>query len=77
VIFYHDEAQKAAAEKSMAKAQADWPSRIVTEISPLTRFHPAEEYHQDYYRNNSNQGYCRIVIKPKVDKVEKKLKAVK
>jgi peptide-methionine (S)-S-oxide reductase len=75
VIFYHSEAQKAAAEKSKAAAQKDFSQPIVTEISPLPKFYKAEGYHQDYYRNNPSQGYCRMVIKPKVDKFEKKLKA--
>jgi len=75
VIFYHSEAQKAAAEKSKAAAQKDFIQPIVTEISPLPKFYKAEGYHQDYYRNNPSQGYCRMVIKPKVDKFEKKLKA--
>jgi len=75
VIFYHSEAQKAAAEKSKAAAQKDFVQPIVTEISPLPKFYKAEGYHQDYYRNNPSQGYCRMVIKPKVDKFEKKLKA--
>jgi peptide-methionine (S)-S-oxide reductase len=75
VIFYHSEAQKAAAEKSKAAAQKQFAHPIVTEISPLTKFYAAEGYHQDYYRNNPNQGYCRVVIRPKVEKFEKKLKA--
>jgi peptide-methionine (S)-S-oxide reductase len=75
VIFYHSEAQKAAAEKSKAAAQKQFAHAIVTEISPLTKFYAAEGYHQDYYRNNPNQGYCRVVIRPKVEKFEKKLKA--
>jgi peptide-methionine (S)-S-oxide reductase len=73
-IFYHSEAQKAAAEKSKAEAQKNFLKPIVTEIVPFTKFYKAEGYHQDYYRNNSNQPYCRIVIKPKVEKFEKKLK---
>jgi peptide-methionine (S)-S-oxide reductase len=77
VIFYHSEAQKAAAEKSKAAEQANWPKPIVTEIVPLTKFHTGEEYHQDYYRNNPNQGYCRMVIRPKVEKFEKKLNTEK
>jgi peptide-methionine (S)-S-oxide reductase len=75
VIFYHSETQKAAAEKSKAAAQKDFIQPIVTEIRPLTKFYKAEGYHQDFYRNNPNQGYCRAVIQPKVDKFEKKLKA--
>jgi peptide methionine sulfoxide reductase MsrA len=46
----------------------------VTQIVPLTKYYKAEDYHQDYYRNNSNQGYCRAIIRPKVEKFEKKLK---
>ncbi len=72
-IFYHSEAQRASAEKSKAAAQKNFPSPIVTEITPLTKFYKAEGYHQDYYRNNQNQPYCRMVIKPKVDKFQKKL----
>jgi peptide-methionine (S)-S-oxide reductase len=74
IVLYSDEAQKAAAEKSKAKAQNKFKSPIVTEIVPLTHFYPAEDYHQDYYNQNSNQPYCRAVIRPKVDKIEKKLK---
>ena len=77
VIFYHNEAQKLAAEKSKTAEQSNWPKPIVTEIVPLTKFHSGEDYHQDYYRNNPNQGYCRMVIRPKVEKFEKKLNAEK
>lgn len=72
IILYSDEAQKAAALKSKAAAQKRFGKPIVTEIVPLTKFYPAEGYHQDYYLNNSNQPYCRIVIRPKVEKFEKK-----
>jgi len=75
IILYHNEAQKLAAEKSKAAAQARFRNPIVTEIVPLTKFHPAEGYHQDYYRNRPNEGYCRLVIRPKVEKLEKRLKA--
>jgi len=77
VIFYHNETQKLAAEKSRAAEQTNWPKPIVTEIVPLTKFYSGEEYHQDYYRNNPNQGYCSMVIRPKVEKFEKKLKTEK
>jgi peptide-methionine (S)-S-oxide reductase len=75
IILYSSEAQKAAAEKSKAEAQKHFRQPIVTEIVPLKRFYPAEDYHQDYYRANPNQPYCRAVIRPKVEKFEKKLKA--
>ena len=73
IILYADDTQKAVAEKSKAAAQKHFESPIVTEIVPLKKFYPAEDYHQDYYRSNSNQPYCRLVIRPKVEKFEKKL----
>lgn len=77
IILYTSEVQKAAAEKSKAAAQKNFSSPIVTEIVPLTKFYEAEGYHQEYFQNNPNQGYCRVVIKPKVEKFEKKLKSSK
>jgi peptide-methionine (S)-S-oxide reductase len=74
IILYSSEAQKAAAEKSKAEAQIHFNRPIVTEIVALTKFWPGEAYHQDYYRSNPNQPYCRAVIRPKVEKFEKKLK---
>lgn len=74
-IFYHNEEQKLKAEKSKKEvAPTLWSNPIVTEIVPATDFYPAEEYHQDYYANNPNAGYCRIVINPKIDKVRSKFK---
>jgi len=72
VILYHDTAQKLAAEKSKAAAQANFKHPIVTEIAPFTKFYPAENHHQEYYDNNSNAPYCRLVIAPKLEKLEKK-----
>ena len=72
-IMYGNEAQKAAAEKSKAAAQQTLSAPIVTEIVPLPTFYVAEEYHQDYYRNNPNAGYCQFVIKPKVKKLKQAL----
>ncbi|MEI6780657.1 MAG: peptide-methionine (S)-S-oxide reductase MsrA [Verrucomicrobiota bacterium] len=77
IILYSSEAQKAAAEKSKAEAQKRLAKPIVTEIVPLKNFYAAEGYHQDYYRDNPNQPYCRMVIRPKVEKFEKKLKTAK
>ena len=74
IILYRNEAERAAAEKSKAEAQNNFKSPIVTQIVPLNQFYKAEGYHQDYYRNNSEQPYCRLVIRPKVEKFEKKLK---
>jgi peptide-methionine (S)-S-oxide reductase len=72
-IFYHSEAQKAAAEKSKATAQWRFPATIVTEITPLTGFYKAEDYHQDYFRNHPNAPYCAVVINPKLEKLKPKL----
>jgi peptide-methionine (S)-S-oxide reductase len=72
IILYQDEAQKAAAEASKAKASDTFEDPIVTEIVPLKKFYPAEGYHQDYYANNQNQPYCRYVIAPKLKKLEKR-----
>ena len=73
VIFYHNEDQKNTAEKVKDELDAKgvWKHPIVTEITAFTKFYRAEDYHQDYYRNNPNQQYCRVVIKPKIDKFEK------
>jgi peptide-methionine (S)-S-oxide reductase len=68
VIFYHDEAQKRIAEASKEEAQKRFRDPIVTEIAPLTKFWPAEAYHQDYFRKNPHQGYCQAVVAPKVEK---------
>jgi len=76
VIFYHNEEQKQLAEKYKAELDKSgaWDNPIVTEISPLTNYFPAENYHQDYYNNNSNQGYCAFVIAPKLEKFKKVFK---
>lgn len=73
VIYYHDEAQKATAEQVIAdiNGQGIWPNPIVTEVSPAPPFYEAEQYHQDYFLNNPNQGYCQFVIVPKVAKFRK------
>lgn len=69
VIFYHDESQKRDAENGKKAAASKFRSPIVTEIAPLTKFYPAEAYHQDYFRNNPNAPYCAVVIKPKLKKL--------
>jgi peptide-methionine (S)-S-oxide reductase len=70
VIFYADEHQKELAERAIAEVNASgvWENRVVTEVVPFTEFFPAEDYHQDYYANNTAQGYCRVVINPKLKK---------
>jgi peptide-methionine (S)-S-oxide reductase len=72
IIFYHDEQQKLIAEKAKFAAQSDFIRPIVTEIVPLTKFYPAEDYHQGYYDANSRQPYCQAVISPKLQKLENK-----
>ena len=72
VIFYNDEKQKLVAEKSKKEAAKKFSDPLVTEIKPLTHFYEAENYHQDYYNNNQNAPYCRLVIKPKLDKLKLK-----
>ena len=76
VIFYNDEDQKKKAEnyKLELNKAGIWRDPIVTEISPLKKFYPAEKYHQDYYEQNPNQGYCSFVITPKIEKFEKVFK---
>ena len=68
VIYYYDENQKKKAEESIAGAQERFSDPIVTELSPAPTFYPAEGYHQNYYDLNTNQGYCQVVIAPKVRK---------
>lgn len=72
-IFYHSPEQKTAAElvKKEIEAAKVWDDPIVTEISPFSRFYKAEEYHQNYYNQNSSQPYCMMVINPKLSKFRK------
>ncbi len=72
-IFYHSAAQQATAEEVIAALEAEhvWAGKIVTQVVGYEMFYPAEDYHRDYYRRNPNQGYCRIVIAPKVSKLRK------
>lgn len=73
-IFYHDEGQKEAAEKIISELEEDevYGKPIVTEVSSLDTFYPAEDYHQDYYANNPTQPYCMVVVAPKLAKFRKK-----
>jgi len=69
-IFYHNEQQRAIAEKVIEELNKVklWDKPVVTQIVPLVTFHPAEEYHQDYFSRNPGQAYCQLVISPKVSK---------
>ncbi|NNF85671.1 MAG: peptide-methionine (S)-S-oxide reductase MsrA [Winogradskyella sp.] len=71
VIFYHDDAQKKIAEDVLKAMATYYEDPIVTELSPLEVFYKAEDYHQDYYKNNKEQGYCNFVITPKLVKLRK------
>jgi len=74
VIFYHDQSQKETAEQVIREINAAsiWDSPIVTQVAPLEKFYPAEEYHQEYYQKNPYQGYCQVVVAPKVAKFRQK-----
>jgi peptide-methionine (S)-S-oxide reductase len=76
VIFYNSEEQKQKAEhyKKELQASGAWDKPIVTAIEPLKNFYAAENYHQNYYNENSDQMYCRYVIRPKLEKFEKVFK---
>jgi peptide-methionine (S)-S-oxide reductase len=71
VIFYHNEKQKEIAKTVINEMAPYYEDPIVTELSPLEKFYPAEESHQDYYKNNQSQGYCTAVISPKLVKLRK------
>jgi peptide-methionine (S)-S-oxide reductase len=72
-IFYHSDEQKRIAEETMQRLEAEgiWANPIVTKLSEIGTFYEAEGYHQNYYKDNPNQGYCRVVIAPKVTKFRK------
>ena len=75
IILTSDDAQKTAAEESKARAQAKFKSPIVTEIVPLVKFYPAEDYHQDFYRENPMHPYNLAVTRPKLKKFEAALES--
>jgi peptide-methionine (S)-S-oxide reductase len=69
-VFYHDEAQREVAEEIVAELERDgvFEDPIVTEVAALQAYYPGEDYHQDYYRQNPGQGYCQVVVAPKLAK---------
>lgn len=73
-MFYADGRQKVAFESAVDRARAHWDNPIVTEITPLETFYQAEDYHQDYFNKNPGNGYCSIVISPKIIKARKAYK---
>ena len=72
-IFYHDEEQKAEAEKIIAEITEEqiWPNPVVTEVTPLNNYFAAEDYHQSYFKNNPQNQYCAMVVAPKLAKFKK------
>jgi peptide-methionine (S)-S-oxide reductase len=76
VVFYHSDAQRAAAEEKIREmeAQGTWRNPIVTQVTPATEFYVAEDYHQEYFRNNPNQPYCAYIVNPKVQKFREKFR---
>ncbi|NCD11345.1 MAG: peptide-methionine (S)-S-oxide reductase [Epsilonproteobacteria bacterium] len=74
VIFYHNETQKEEAQNSVKTFGTKFTKPIVTEIKPLEVFYKAEAYHQDYFKNNPNQGYCMFVVSPKVEHFKREYK---
>jgi len=77
-IFYTTEEQKRAAEAFIQELNAarEFPNPVVTELKPLEKFYEAEDYHREYYRRNSYQPYCQIVIAPKLSKLREKFQAL-
>ncbi len=73
VIYYHLDEQKAIAQKTIKELEksAKWSSPVITELSPFEKFFEAEAYHQNYFKLNASQPYCRVVIEPKVNKFKK------
>ena len=70
MIFHHSDEQRAAAEEVIRELQSQdlWDDPVVTELAPLETFYAAEDYHQEYFRNNLQQPYCQVVVAPKVSK---------
>jgi peptide-methionine (S)-S-oxide reductase len=73
VIFYHTDEQRRVAEEVISELESEgiWSDPIVTEVTPLDEFYVAEDYHQNYFRNNGFQPYCQVIIAPKVAKFRK------
>lgn len=87
MILYSNEAQKASAEAFIARLNEDPPEsptlsgraggpKVMTEVVPLTNFYEAEDYHRQYYKNNTDKPYCQIVINPKINKLREKFRAL-
>ena len=73
-IYYGDESQRQVIERVLAEANHELGGQVVTEVEPLANYSPAEPYHQHYFANNPNQGYCAAVIGPKLEKFRRVFK---
>jgi len=73
IVLYHDEQQRLLSDQIIQQLDSEsiWNDPIVTAVEPFEQFYSAEAYHQEYYENNPNMGYCRVVITPKLEKFEK------
>lgn len=77
IIFYHDEQQKKIADEvTIGFAAEIWDDPIVTEIKPSEKFWPAEDEHQNFFKNNPNQAYCQVIINPKLTKFRAKFESL-
>ena len=76
IIFFHNDEQQSVASRLIAELNASgvWDAPIVTELEPVEKFSPAEDYHQSYYFSNPNQSYCQFVVAPKIIKFRNKFK---
>lgn len=76
IVLYHNEHQRELAQQAIQELDSEgiWKDPIVTAVEPFEQFYSAEAYHQEYYDNNKNMGYCRVVITPKLEKFEKVFK---
>lgn len=72
VVYFTNTSQEEVTQEAIKKVQPDWSNKIVTELKPLDIFYVAESYHQDYFNQHSGQGYCQIVISPKLAKLKEK-----
>jgi peptide-methionine (S)-S-oxide reductase len=70
-MFFEDQEQKKLFTEAIERAKKVWGEAIVTTVEPLEKFWMGEEYHQDFFAKNPNQGYCNFVVKPKMDKTAK------
>lgn len=77
IIFYHDDEQKRIAEDiTKGFAKEIWDDPIVTELKPFEKFYPAEDEHQNFFKNNPEQAYCQVIINPKLEKFRKKFESL-